>query len=132
MKKRGLSSRKSKKNKNKNKKGQRFMSKTTHSLCHIPYHVRKWGPLWTTSCLPFESFYHFCVKMIHGTRYALHQVSSRERLDERSRVDVSSPFLASPFSIFSPPGSRPLWRPPECRSKRIRGRDLGFTYPGVL
>ena len=57
------------------KKGQRWMAKTTHTLIHLGEHVRKFGPLWTASCFPFESFYHYTVKRIHGTRYALHQVS---------------------------------------------------------
>jgi len=32
--------------------------------------------LWATSCFPFESTYHFLVKMIHGTLFVLHQVRS--------------------------------------------------------
>jgi len=51
------------------------MAKTTHTLIHLGEHVRKFGPLWTASCFPFESFYHYTVKLIHGTWYALHQVS---------------------------------------------------------
>jgi len=59
----------------KTNKGQRWMPKTTHTLLHLGQQVRKLGPLWTASCFPFESFYHYAVKLINGTRYALHQVS---------------------------------------------------------
>ena len=51
------------------------MAKTTHTLLHLAQQVRKFGPLWATSCFPFESFYHYTIKLIHGTRYALHQAS---------------------------------------------------------
>ena len=56
--------------------GQRYMSKTVHSLVHVELCVLKTGPLWATSCFPFESTYHFLVQMIHGTRFVLHQVRS--------------------------------------------------------
>ena len=56
--------------------GRRYISKTVHSLVHVELCVLKTGPLWATSCFPFESTYHFLVKMIHGTRFVLHQVRS--------------------------------------------------------
>jgi len=45
------------------------MSRTTHTLGHLGQHVRRLGPLWATSCFSFESFYHYAVQLIHGTRY---------------------------------------------------------------
>ena len=53
----------------------RFMSKTVHSLIHIELCVLKTGPLWTTSCFPYESIYHHLIQMINGTQYVLDQVS---------------------------------------------------------
>lgn len=52
----------------------RFMSKTVHSLLHIEMCVLKTGPLWTTSCFPYESIYHFLRQLINGTQYVLDQV----------------------------------------------------------
>jgi len=69
------------------------MPKTTHTLLHLGQQVRKLGPLWTASCFPFESFYHYAVKLINGTRYALHQVSFH--------------FFDSPFQILAQD-----WPPP--------------------
>jgi len=66
--------------------GQRFMSKTVHSLLHVEYCVLKTGPLWATSCFPFESIYHHLLKMIHGTQYVLEQVCSSVFSEKRRAV----------------------------------------------
>ena len=55
---------------------QKFVSRTVHSLVHLVACVRKTGPLWVTSCFPFESSYHYMKKLIHGTRFVLLQVIS--------------------------------------------------------
>jgi hypothetical protein len=54
--------------------GQRWASRTIHSLVHLDLNLTKMGPLWTSSTFPFESSYHFVRLMIHGTRYVLHQL----------------------------------------------------------
>jgi hypothetical protein len=64
----------------------RFMSKTVHSLVHIEMCILKTGPLWTTSCFPFESIYHFLVQLINGTQYVLNQVRNHSlSISERRR-----------------------------------------------
>lgn len=35
--------------------GERYMTINMHSLLHLPDMVCKIGPLWATSCFPFES-----------------------------------------------------------------------------
>ena len=52
----------------------RYLSKTVHSLCHVLLCVLKTGPLWATSCFPFESYYRRLKEMINGTRCVLHQL----------------------------------------------------------
>ena len=54
--------------------GQRFASRTIHSLSHLDWCVGKMGPLWTCSTFAFESSYHYIRLMIHGTRHVLHQL----------------------------------------------------------
>ena len=54
--------------------GQRFTSRTIHSLSHLDWCVEKMGPLWTCSTFAFESSYHYIRLMIHGTRHVLHQL----------------------------------------------------------
>ena len=46
-----------------------------HSLIHIPYFVRHWGPLWSMSAFSFESHNGHLTKMIHSTRKVAEQVS---------------------------------------------------------
>jgi len=82
--------------------GQRFLSKTVHSLCHVSFCVEKTGPLWATSCFPFESFYRHLKDMVHGTRFVLHQlrhsvytfrhfkVLSSQHLNDRQKEYVAS------------------------------------------
>ena len=61
------------------------MAKTTHTLVHLGHHVRTFGPLWTASCFPFESFYHYTVKLVHGTRYVLHQVRKKKEKKRKKK-----------------------------------------------
>lgn len=34
---------------------------------HLVGMVRRYGPLWTHSCFPFESFNSYLISLIHGT-----------------------------------------------------------------
>ena len=47
--------------------GIRFQVLNFHHLFHLPECVRLYGPLWTTSCFPFESTNGFLVRCITGT-----------------------------------------------------------------
>ncbi|XP_046393150.1 uncharacterized protein LOC124161042 [Ischnura elegans] len=38
-----------------------------HLLTHLASSVRSWGPLWATSCFPFESNNGYLLKLLHGT-----------------------------------------------------------------
>jgi len=74
--------------------GQRYVSKTVHSLIHLADCVRKLGPLWVPSCFPFESAYHYLVQQVHGTRFPLEQVRASLSLTSRlSLLCLSSPLI---------------------------------------
>ena len=46
-----------------------------HSLIHIPFFVRQWGPLWTMSAFSFEHMNGFLCNMVHSTRKIGQQLS---------------------------------------------------------
>ena len=46
-----------------------------HSLKHLPYFVRLWGPLWTHSAFSFESMNGALTSMVHSTRKVAEQLS---------------------------------------------------------
>jgi len=54
----------------------RRFSINIHHVKHLKGQVLRYGPLWTTSCFPFESMNHFLRKLIHGTGNVLSQVPS--------------------------------------------------------
>lgn len=47
----------------------------SHSLIHLTYYVRQWGPLWTQSLFGFESFNGHLVSMIHSRHKIAEQLS---------------------------------------------------------
>lgn len=57
--------------------GVRYMSFNMHSLRHLPDLVCDLGPLWVTSCFPFEDLLGTMVKFVQGTRYVGLQVYSK-------------------------------------------------------
>lgn len=46
-----------------------------HSLIHLPYFVRLWGPLWTQSAFCFESMNGNLTGIVHSTRKIAEQLS---------------------------------------------------------
>ena len=46
-----------------------------HSLIHIPYFVRLWGPLWCQSAFSFESHNGNLISMVHSKRRVAEQLS---------------------------------------------------------
>ena len=46
-----------------------------HSLKHLPYFVRLWGPLWTHSAFSFESMNGALTSLVHSTRKTAEQLS---------------------------------------------------------
>ena len=46
-----------------------------HLLIHLPYFTKKFGPLRTHSCFPFENAHGEIVSFIHGTQQVPDQVS---------------------------------------------------------
>ncbi len=46
-----------------------------HSLIHLPYYVKLWGPLWTHSAFSFESMNGSLTGMLHSTRKIAEQLS---------------------------------------------------------
>lgn len=46
-----------------------------HCLTHLPYFVRKWGPLWTHSAFSFESMNGTLTNMVHSTKKIAEQLS---------------------------------------------------------
>jgi len=47
--------------------GLRFETLNFHLLLHLVQCVRRYGPLWTTSCFPFETANGFLVQCLTGT-----------------------------------------------------------------
>lgn len=47
---------------------ERYMTINVHSLVHLPQMVRELGPLWSSSCFPFESASGDLLKLFHGTQ----------------------------------------------------------------
>lgn len=60
--------------KKKNTIGNRWMSINIHHLKHLVHYVKKYGPLWSISCFPFESLNFLIGNLIHGTGHVLSQV----------------------------------------------------------
>ena len=52
------------------------MSCNLHLLLHLPEIVRRFGPLWVTSCFPFENMNGIIKSFVHGTRYSELQIYS--------------------------------------------------------
>ena len=48
--------------------GVRHMVMCVHLVCHLAFVVNNLGPLWTSSCTPFENINGILKRMIHGTR----------------------------------------------------------------
>lgn len=57
--------------------GRRHMTFNIHSLLHLPQVVGDLGPLWVTSCFPFENLLGRTLKYINGTTYAGLQIYSK-------------------------------------------------------
>lgn len=56
--------------------GLRNMTSNVHLLLHLSEVVKKFGPLWVTSCFPFEDANGMLKNLVHGTRYAHIQICS--------------------------------------------------------
>lgn len=54
--------------------GERYMTINMHSLLYLPDMVCKIGPLWATSCFPFESANGELLKLFHGTQFIVIQI----------------------------------------------------------
>lgn len=57
--------------------GATNVSFNVHLLMHLAASVRNWGPLWTTSTFPFESFNGTLLKFFNGTTHVSDQVVKR-------------------------------------------------------
>ncbi|KAE8741568.1 hypothetical protein FOCC_FOCC012905 [Frankliniella occidentalis] len=56
--------------------GLRHMSYNLHCLLHLPDVVCQLGPLWVSSCFPFENINGVLSRLVHGTRYAGLQIQT--------------------------------------------------------
>lgn len=54
--------------------GERYMTINMHSLLYLSDMVCKIGPLWATSCFPFESANGELLKLFHGTQFIVIQI----------------------------------------------------------
>ena len=52
------------------------MTCNLHSLLHFPQNVRDFGPLYTTSCFPYENANEILKKLVTGTKFAQLQICS--------------------------------------------------------
>lgn len=57
--------------------GPKYISFNIHSLLHLPDVVEDLGPLWITSCFPFEDLLGKMVNFVHGTRHVGLQIYSK-------------------------------------------------------
>ena len=75
--------------------GERYMTINMHSLLHLPDMVRKIGPLWSTSCFPFESANGDLLKLFHGTQFVDIQIINAvyvfQVLPSLSNITTGSP-----------------------------------------
>lgn len=55
--------------------GKEFSTYNNHQILHLPLSVHDWGPLWSWSTAPFESFLYFLKSSVHGSREILAQMS---------------------------------------------------------
>lgn len=55
---------------------RRNMTNNVHQLLHLAETVRQFGPLWTTSCFPFEDLNGRLKRLVHGSNSAQLQVYS--------------------------------------------------------
>lgn len=56
--------------------GRKNLVCNVHLLLHLPEEVRKFGPLWTMSCFPFENLNGVLKSYVHGSRYPELQIYS--------------------------------------------------------
>lgn len=74
--------------------GERYMTINMHSLLHLPDMVCKIGPLWATSCFPFESANGELLKLFHGTQFIdiqiINAVHVFQMLPSLSNLTISS------------------------------------------
>ena len=56
--------------------GLKNMTCNLHSLLHLPQNVRDFGPLYTTSCFPYENANGILKKLVTGTKFAQLQICS--------------------------------------------------------
>ena len=54
--------------------GQEFVTCNIHSLLHIPEDCKKFGPLDSYSCFPFENYLSFIKKLVRNGKHPLAQV----------------------------------------------------------
>lgn len=54
--------------------GLRHMTCNLHLLLHLSDVVKDFGPLWVTSCFPFENLNGLFKNLVHGTKYASLQI----------------------------------------------------------
>lgn len=74
--------------------GERYMTINMHSLLHLPDMVCKIGPLWATTCFPFESANGELLKLFHGTQFIdiqiINAVHVFQMLPSLSNLTISS------------------------------------------
>lgn len=62
---------------NEEERGEKFMSINMHSLRHLGWQVKTFGPLWVTSAFCFESAHHHLATAFSGTKNHLRLVVER-------------------------------------------------------
>lgn len=55
--------------------GEVNMTYDVYLMLHLALSVQNWGPLWKTSCFPFEGYNRTIKSLFHGTRYVPTQIS---------------------------------------------------------
>ena len=89
--------------------GKEFATYNNHQILHLPLSVRDWGPLWSWSTAPFESFLYYLKSSAHGSRGILLQLSriisdftllkeeDNAKYSHKSKKHVSGAICIGPF-----------------------------------
>lgn len=76
------------------------MVNNVHSLLHLAWTVKNWGPLWTQSTFPFENMNGALTRLVKGNTHPLHQISTKyltERSQPTNQLQHKRNFRCIPF-----------------------------------
>lgn len=70
--------------------GEENMVMNIHTVLHLVWTVKNWGPLWTQSTFCFENMNGMLTRYVRGTTYPLHQISTKNIISRSFPIMVES------------------------------------------